>query len=85
MKLNDYNTLFYFEIESHTDFGPLVSKIVGSTIKLMSTVYSLSTLGDQPLFSRSVSTFLLKTYDLILNILLLFTTQNIFIITMCLV
>jgi hypothetical protein len=26
IRLNDYNTLFHFEIESHTDFGPLVSK-----------------------------------------------------------
>jgi hypothetical protein len=26
IRLNDYNTLFYFEIESHADFGPLVSK-----------------------------------------------------------
>jgi hypothetical protein len=26
IRLNNYNTLFYLEIESHTDFGPLVSK-----------------------------------------------------------
>jgi hypothetical protein len=26
IRLNDYNTLFHFEIESHADFGPLVSK-----------------------------------------------------------
>jgi hypothetical protein len=26
IKLSDCNTLFYFEIESHFDFGPLVSK-----------------------------------------------------------
>jgi hypothetical protein len=26
IRLNDYNTLFYFEIESQADFGPLVSK-----------------------------------------------------------
>jgi hypothetical protein len=38
----------------------------------MSTVYSLNTLGGQPLVSGSVSTILLKTYDLILDILLLF-------------
>jgi hypothetical protein len=34
-------------------------------------VYSLNTLGGQPLVSRSTSTFLLKTYDLILDIFLL--------------
>jgi hypothetical protein len=34
----------------------------------MSTVYFLNTLGGQPLISRSTSTFLLKTYDLILDI-----------------
>jgi hypothetical protein len=38
----------------------------------MSTVYSLNTLDGQPLVSGSVSTFLLKTYDLILDIFLLF-------------
>jgi hypothetical protein len=38
----------------------------------MSTVYSLNTLGGQALVSGSVSTFLLKTYDLILDIFLLF-------------
>jgi hypothetical protein len=27
IRLNDYNTHFYFEIESHADFGYLVSKI----------------------------------------------------------
>jgi DNA-dependent RNA polymerase auxiliary subunit epsilon len=26
IRLNDYNTLFYFEIESQVDFRPLVSK-----------------------------------------------------------
>jgi hypothetical protein len=26
IRLNDYNTLFLFEIESHADFGPLVLK-----------------------------------------------------------
>jgi hypothetical protein len=26
IRLNDYDTLFHFEIESHADFGPLVSK-----------------------------------------------------------
>jgi hypothetical protein len=40
----------------------------------MLTVCSLNTLGGQPLVSGSISTFLLKTYDLILDILLLFTT-----------
>jgi hypothetical protein len=34
----------------------------------MSNVHSLNTLGGQPLVSGSVSTFLLKTYDLILDI-----------------
>jgi hypothetical protein len=34
-------------------------------------VYYLNTLGGQPLLSGSASTFLLKTYDLILDILLL--------------
>jgi hypothetical protein len=47
-------------------------------------MYSLNILGGQPLVSGSTSTFLLKSYDLILYILLLFITQNIFIITMCL-
>jgi hypothetical protein len=47
------------------------SKIICSTIKSMSIVYSLNPLGGQPLVSGSVSTFLLKTYDLILNIFLL--------------
>jgi hypothetical protein len=37
----------------------------------MTTVYYLNTLGGQPLVSGSVSTFLLKTYDLILDIFLL--------------
>jgi hypothetical protein len=37
----------------------------------MLTVHSLNTLGGQPLVSRSTSTFLLKTYDLILDIFLL--------------
>jgi hypothetical protein len=50
----------------------------------MSTVCYLNTLGDQHLVSGSASTFLLKTYDLILDIFLLFTTQNKFIITLCL-
>jgi hypothetical protein len=26
IRLNDYNTLFHFEIDSHTDFGYLISK-----------------------------------------------------------
>jgi hypothetical protein len=26
IRLSDYNTLFYFEIESHSNFGHLVSK-----------------------------------------------------------
>jgi hypothetical protein len=43
---------------------------------------SLNALDSQPLVSGSASTFLLKTYDLILYIFLIFTTQNIFIITM---
>jgi hypothetical protein len=49
-------------------------------------MYSLNTLGSQPLVYGSTSTFLLKTYDLILDIFPLFTTQNIIIIiiTMCL-
>jgi hypothetical protein len=34
-------------------------------------MYSLNTLGGQPLVSESASTFLLKTYDLILDIFLL--------------
>jgi hypothetical protein len=38
----------------------------------MSIVYYLNTLDGQSLVSGSVSTFLLKTYDLILDILLLF-------------
>jgi hypothetical protein len=37
----------------------------------MSTVHSLNTLDGQPLVSGSASTFLLKTYDLILDIFLL--------------
>jgi deoxyxylulose-5-phosphate synthase len=37
----------------------------------MSTVYSLNTLGVKPLVSIFTSTFLLKTYDLILDIFLL--------------
>jgi hypothetical protein len=61
-----------FEIEYHSDFGPLVSKkIIGSTIKSMSTVCSLNALGGQPLINGSASTILLKTYDLILDIFLL--------------
>jgi hypothetical protein len=44
-------------------------------------MYSLNTLGGQRLVSGSASTFLLKTYELIFDIFLLFTTQNIFIIT----
>jgi hypothetical protein len=47
------------------------SKIICSTIKSMSIVYSLNTLGGQRLVSGFVSIFLLKTYDLILNIFLL--------------
>jgi hypothetical protein len=38
---------------------------------------SLNTLGGQPLVSGSASTFLLKTYDLILNILLLSQQKHI--------
>jgi hypothetical protein len=34
IRLNDYNTLFHFDIESHADFEPLVSKIINSTIKI---------------------------------------------------
>jgi hypothetical protein len=49
----------------------------------MSIVYFLNTLGGQPLINRYTSTFLFKTYDLILDIFLIFTTQNILIITMC--
>jgi hypothetical protein len=49
-------------------------KIIGSTIKPISAVYSLNTLGAQPLVNESASIFLLKTYDLILDIFLLFTT-----------
>jgi hypothetical protein len=47
----------------------------------MSTVHSLNTLGGQPLVSGSASTFLLKTYDLILDIFLLsqhIHTYNVF-------
>jgi hypothetical protein len=33
-------------------------------------MYSLNTLGGQPLVSGSAGTFLLKTYDLILDIFL---------------
>jgi hypothetical protein len=47
-------------------------RILVSTIKPMSAVYSLNTLGGQPLVSGSASTFLLKTYALILDIILLF-------------
>jgi hypothetical protein len=38
----------------------------------MSIVYSLNTLGGQPLVSGSASAFLLKTYDLVLHIFLRF-------------
>jgi hypothetical protein len=31
IRLNDYNTLFHFEIEFHADFESLVSKIIDST------------------------------------------------------
>jgi hypothetical protein len=65
---------FYFEIEFDADIGLLVSIIIGSTIRLMSTVYSLNAPDGESLVSRSASTFLLKTYDLILDIFLLFTT-----------
>jgi hypothetical protein len=62
IRLNDYNTLFHFKIESHAGFRPLVSKIICSTVKSMSTMYSLNTLSGQTLVSGSASTFLLKTY-----------------------
>jgi hypothetical protein len=42
----------------------------------MSAVYSLNTLDGQPLVSESTSTFLLKTYDLILDIFLFFHNNN---------
>jgi hypothetical protein len=44
-------------------------------------MYSLNTLGSQPLVSGSTSTFLLKTYNLILDIFLLsqhIHNQNVF-------
>jgi hypothetical protein len=66
----DYNTIFYFEIESYTYFGSLVSKDHLLYHKPMSTVCSLNTLGGKPLVSRFVSTYLLKTYDFILYFLL---------------
>jgi hypothetical protein len=72
IRLNDYNTLFHFKIEFHADFESLVSKNYRLYQKHMSTMYSLNTLGDQSLVSGFASTFLLKTYDLILDINLLF-------------
>jgi hypothetical protein len=58
IRLNDYNTLLHFEIESYTYFGPLVSKIICSTIKIMSNVCSLSALGDKLFIPRIRKFFL---------------------------
>jgi hypothetical protein len=41
-------------------------------------MYSLNTLGGQPLVSESISTFLFKTYDLILDIFLFFHNTKIY-------
>jgi hypothetical protein len=77
IRLNDYNTLFYFEIESHVDFGPLISKDHKLYHKIhVDCVFSECT-GCQPLVSGSASDFLLKTYDLILDILLFHNTKHI--------
>jgi hypothetical protein len=67
-------TTYFFILKSNLILilGLKYPKILVSTIKHMSTVYSLNTLGGQPLVSRSASTFLLKTYGLILDIILLF-------------
>jgi hypothetical protein len=70
IRLNDYNALFHFEIESYTDFGPLVSKDHQLYHKPMSIVCSLNELDGKPLISGSAGTYLLKTYDLILNFLI---------------
>jgi hypothetical protein len=72
IRLNDCNTLFHFEIESHNNFWPLVSKDHTLYHKThVDCVFSLNALGGKPLVSGSASTFMLKTYDLILDILLL--------------
>jgi hypothetical protein len=72
--LSDSTTTTHFSILKHNlilILGLQYPRIIGSTIKPMSTVHSLNTLSGQPLVSGSASTFLLKTYDLILDIFLL--------------
>jgi hypothetical protein len=68
--LNDYNTLFHFKIESYTLFWALVSKDHRLYHKTHVDYGSLNTLGDMHLISGTASTYLLKTYNLILDFLL---------------
>jgi hypothetical protein len=69
MRLNNYHA-YYFEMDSYFIFGPLVSKDYRVYHKTHIECDSLNAVSDKSLISRSANSHLLKTYDLILDILL---------------
>jgi hypothetical protein len=70
IRLNDHHIPFHFETETYTYFGPLVSKNYRLHHKTHVDCGSLNALGDKSLINRSANSYLLKTYYLILDILL---------------
>jgi hypothetical protein len=70
IRLNDYHIPFHFETETYAYFGHLVSENHELYHKTHVDCGSLNTLGGKSLVSRSVNSYLLKTYYLILYILL---------------
>jgi hypothetical protein len=70
IRLNDNHIPFHFETEIYTYFGPLVSKNYRLHHKTHVDCGSLNALGGKSLISRFANSCLLKTYYLILDILL---------------
>jgi hypothetical protein len=70
IRLNDHHIPFHFKTEIYTYFGPLVSKNYRLHHKTHVDCGSLNATGGKSLISRSANFCLLKTYYLILDILL---------------
>jgi hypothetical protein len=70
IRVNDHHIPFHFETETYTYFGPLVSKNYRLHHDTHVDCGSLNALGGKSLISRSANSCLLKTYYLILDILL---------------
>jgi hypothetical protein len=70
IRLNYHYITFHFETETYTYFGSLVSKNYRPHHKTHVDCGSLNALGGKSLISRSANSCLLKTYYLILDILL---------------